>query len=191
MSSGTRSWTDTVAAIAGSAAEKARATAPETYDRAAQAANYLGESIRQYPIAGSVGGALLGYGLGFLLHHQWSHLGSARHINDEDGRSWTDTASNKAHSAAEIARPQAAATYDRAAQAKDYVSGSMTQYALAGSAVVALIGYALGLVTRRQSPRCRDTGDVIALLGMADGCARPRELGARGKFASLREEAAL
>jgi hypothetical protein len=136
MSEETRSW---VASTAGSAVDKVRDAAPETYDRAAQAANYVGESIRQYPVAGTVAGALVGYGLGFLLHHQWSSTDSARYIRGGDDRS--RTASNTADSAEDRARSAARETYNRAARAKD----SATQYAL----VVALLSCALGFLAKR------------------------------------------
>jgi ElaB/YqjD/DUF883 family membrane-anchored ribosome-binding protein len=150
MNDDTRSWAHTVAATAGSAADKARAVVPETYDRAAQAATYVSESIRQYPVAGSAVGALLGYGLGFLLHRQWSSMDPARYSRGSDGRSWIGTASDMAHSAANRARSTAPETYDCAAQAASYVGGSIRQYPVAGSAVGALLGYGLGFLLHRQ-----------------------------------------
>lgn len=149
MNDDTRSWAHTVAATAGSAADKARAVVPKTYDRAAQAATYVSESIRQYPVAGSAVGALLGYGLGFLLHRQWSSMDPARYSRGGDGRSWTGTASEIAHSAADRARSTAPETYDRAAQVKDYIGGSITQHVLADAVIVALLGCALVFLAKR------------------------------------------
>jgi len=143
MSDDNRSWTDNTSGTAHSAA-------PETYDLAAQAANYVYESIRQHPVSGSAAGAVLGYVLGFLLHHRRADDDSSSYSHDRDIRRWTDAAADTALSAANRARSAAPATYNRAAQAKDSVDGSIREYALSGSVAAVLLGFGLGYLSRRR-----------------------------------------
>jgi ElaB/YqjD/DUF883 family membrane-anchored ribosome-binding protein len=140
-----KSVADTAAETARSAADTARSYAPETYDRTAQAANYVSESIREHPWSASAVLPLLGYMLGFLLHHQWSDTGSTRY----SGRSWTDTAASTAQSAADTvrsaadrSRSAAPETYDRLAQAVNSRGGRIGLVSVVAAVV---IGYALGL----------------------------------------------
>jgi ElaB/YqjD/DUF883 family membrane-anchored ribosome-binding protein len=150
MSDNNRSWTDTVTDTASSAADRARSAAPETYDRAEQTVNYAGESIRQHPIAASIAVAVLGYVLGFLLHHQGSDTDSARYSRGRDSRSWTDTATGTARSAADRMRSAAPETYSRAGQAANSVGESIRQYPMSVSVGIAtLLGYGLSLLARR------------------------------------------
>ena len=136
-----KSWTDTAADTARSAADKARSYAPQTYDRSVQAANYVSGSIREHPLSASAVLPLLGYVLGFLLHHQSSASGSASYSS----RSWTEDAADTAPSAADRARSAAPEAYDRAAQAINSAGGSI---GLSGLVAAALLGYALGLVSK-------------------------------------------
>jgi hypothetical protein len=158
MSDDNRSWADTVTDTARSAADKARSAAPETYDRAAQTANYAGERIREHPFSASIAVAVLGYVLGFLLHHQWSDTDSAgysrrrdsRSWRSRDSRSWTDAAADTARSAADRARSAAPGTYNRAGQAANSVGQSIRQYPLSVSlGIVTLLGYGLSLLARQ------------------------------------------
>jgi hypothetical protein len=152
MSDYNRSWTDTAADTARSAADRARSAAPEIYDRSAQAANYVSGSIREHPLSASAVLPLLGYALGFLLHHQWSDTGSARYSST----SWTDAAANTAQSAADRARSAAPEIYDRSAQAINSRGGSI---GLFGLAAAALLGYALGLLSKSDQ-HTKDLGPM-------------------------------
>jgi len=142
MSDDNNGWTGVTSGTSPSAA-------PETYDLAAQIANCVYQSIRQHPVSGSAAGVMLGYALGFLLHHQRSNDGSSSDSRDQDVRSWRDAAADTARSVAGTARSTAPATYDRAAQAKDSFDGSIRQYALSGSVAAALLGFGLGYLSRR------------------------------------------
>jgi len=164
-----RSRTDTIADTPRSYADRARSYAPKTYDRSVQAANYVGGSIREHPFSASAVLPLLGYVLGFLLHHQSSDVGSEsasprdqavnRGVPIYSDRSRTDAAANAAQSVADRARPAATETYDRSAQAMNSVAGSI---GLAGLIAAAVLGYALGLVQKSdQEQRARGEWDRV------------------------------
>jgi len=135
-----KSWADTTADTARSAADRARSYAPKTYDGSVQAANYVSGSVRDHPLSASAVLPLLGYVLGFLLHHQSSDAGSARYSS----RGLTEDAADTAQSAADRARSAAPETYDRTAQAVD--SGGGSSIGLLGLVAAIGLGYALGLM---------------------------------------------
>ncbi len=80
-----RSWSDTAADTGRSAADRARLSAPQTYDTGSNAPDYVSQSVQQYPLSGLVIAALLGYVIGFLLHHQSFGGGTSR-----NGRGWSN-----------------------------------------------------------------------------------------------------
>ena len=144
-----KSWADTTADTARSAADRARSYAPKTYDGSVQAANYVSGSVRDHPLSASAVLPLLGYVLGFLLHHQSSDAGPARYSSG----SLTEAAADTAQLAADRARSAAPAAYDRTAQAVDTGGGGIGLFGL----VAAIgLGYALGLVHKSdQEQRSR------------------------------------
>ena len=144
-----KGWADTTADTARSAADRARTYAPKTYDGSVQAANYVSGSIREHPLSASAVLPLLGYVLGFLLHHQSSDAGAVRY----NGGNVTEAAADAAQAVADRARSAAPATYDRAAQTETAGGGSIGLFGLL--AAIGL-GYALGLVHKSdQEQRSR------------------------------------
>jgi len=114
-----------------------------------QAANYVSGSVREHPLSASAVLPLVGYLLGFLLHHQSSDSGSASY----SGRSLTDAAADTAQSAADRVRSAAPETYDRTAHA---VNAGGASIGLLGLAAAIGLGYALGLVHKSdQEQRSR------------------------------------
>lgn len=93
-------------------------------------------------------GALLGYGLAFLVHHQSTAPASVSHGRSRDERPWTAAAADAANMAAGRARSVASDAYDRAARAKEPTI-DIGHYVLSGSVAAALLGYVLGVWSRR------------------------------------------
>jgi len=114
-----------------------------------QAASYVTDSVREHPVSASAVLPLLGYLLGFLVHHQSSDAGSTSY----SGRSLTEAAADTAQSVADRARSIAPETYDRTAQAGNAGGASI---GLLGLVAAIGLGYALGLVHKSdQEQRSR------------------------------------
>jgi ElaB/YqjD/DUF883 family membrane-anchored ribosome-binding protein len=168
-----KGWADTTAGSACWAAERARSYAPKTYDGSVQAANYVSGSIREHPWSASAILPVLGYIVGFLLHHEWSDAGTAKY------RSRTDAAANTAQSAADVVRSDADRTcsagtksHDRAAKAVNSVGGA----GLFSLLVAAAVGLALGAVDwKRVQPDDRNLPKDVP----ASDRDRQREIAAR------------
>lgn len=118
----------------GSAAEKLRAGAPETYDAGVKAARYVGETASEHPVSVLAGAAVVAF-FGWLL------------TTGHDNRpSWQKQAGNwqkrgyELNDRARSAMPDLSKAAD---QAGEYVYQTAREYPISGLLIAAAVGSAL------------------------------------------------
>jgi len=115
----------------GSAAEKVRAAAPDTYDAGAKAARYVGETAFEHPVPVLAGAAALAF-FGWLLTKSSDNRPSWQ----KQARSWNE----RGHNVNERVRSAAPDVSRAADQAGEYVYETVREYPVSGLLVAAAAG---------------------------------------------------
>jgi hypothetical protein len=138
-----RAWADTKTASTtdaiASAAEKVRASAPDAYEAAKNAASYVGETATEHPVSVLLGMAAFAFLVGYLSNNRSGDDEGDRRKRSRNWRGYADEMSDRARSAA-----PSASEADEVRQHVTRTAGNHPVSSLLGvGAAVCLLSYLL------------------------------------------------